>query len=151
MAQLCQAWENEALAITQKTAMREVRLRIGVVLAADGGALAVMKRPYQFGVGGPLGKGRQWMNWIHRDDLVNLIVNALQDTQYSGVYTRSKMKPGFQIVAGAYSSYVTRAIWKGIRSRFHFGMGIQRGESWERKQSDFFNCFGRSFKATQSL
>ena len=39
-------------------------------------------------------------------------------------YTRSKMKSGFQIVAGAYSSYVTRAIWKGIRSRFHFGMGI---------------------------
>ena len=41
-----------------------------------------------------------------------------------GTYTRSKMEPGFQIVAGAYSSYVTRAIWKGIRSRFHFGMGI---------------------------
>ena len=41
-------------------------------------------------------------------------------------YTRSKMKPGFQIVAGAYSSYVTRAIWKGIRSRFPFGMGIKR-------------------------
>ena len=39
-------------------------------------------------------------------------------------YTRSKMKSGFQIAAGAYSSYVTRAIWKGIRSRFHFGMGI---------------------------
>ena len=39
-------------------------------------------------------------------------------------YTRSKMKPGFQIAAGAYSSYVTRAIWKGFRSRFHFGMGI---------------------------
>ena len=40
-------------------------------------------------------------------------------------YTRSKVKPGFQIAAGTYSSYVTRAIWKGIRSRFHFGMGIR--------------------------
>ena len=39
-------------------------------------------------------------------------------------YTRSKMKSGFQIVAGAYSSYVTRAIWEGIRFRCHFGMGI---------------------------
>ena len=40
------------------------------------------------------------------------------------IYTRSKMEPGFQIAAGSYSSYVTRAIWKDIRSRFHFGMGI---------------------------
>ena len=59
----------------------------------------------------------------------NLVSDARQvqsfiKKEFEKTYTRSKMEPGFQIVAGAYSSYVTRAIWKGIRSRFHFGMGI---------------------------
>ena len=59
------------------------------------------------------------LGWVYKErNLVERLFNKLKN------YTRSKMKPGFQIATGAYSSYVTKAIWKGIRSRFHFGMGI---------------------------
>ena len=57
--------------------VRVVRLRIGLVLGAEGGLLARMMVPFEFGLGGPIGAGRQWMSWIHRDDLVRLIVHAI--------------------------------------------------------------------------
>ena len=57
--------------------MRVVRPRIGIVLGREGGALAQMLTPFKLGVGGPLGSGRQWMSWIHVDDLVALILFAI--------------------------------------------------------------------------
>lgn len=53
--------------------MRIVKLRIGMVLAHQGGYLAQLMLPFEFGAGGPIGNGRQWMSWVHRDDLVRLI------------------------------------------------------------------------------
>jgi uncharacterized protein len=65
---------------------RLVKLRIGIVLAADGGALGKMLPVFRMGFGGPVGTGRQWMSWIHRHDLCRLIATALEDGSYSGVY-----------------------------------------------------------------
>jgi uncharacterized protein (TIGR01777 family) len=73
LAGVCRAWEREALA-AQDLGVRSVVVRIGVVLGNDGGALAKMLPPFQLGVGGRLGSGRQWMSWIHLDDLVSLLV-----------------------------------------------------------------------------
>ena len=65
-------WEHEA---EQASAVTRVALvRTGLVLHPDGGALAELLRPFRLGVGGPLGSGRQYMPWIHRDDWVSLVL-----------------------------------------------------------------------------
>jgi len=72
LAEACRAWEAEAQR-AESFGVRVVRLRIGVVLDAGGGALAKMIPPFRFFAGGPLGSGRQWVSWIHREDVVRLI------------------------------------------------------------------------------
>lgn len=79
---LCAAWEEAATAAAG--GVRLVLLRIGLVLAGDGGMLARMLAPFEFGLGGPFGSGRQAMSWIHRDDLVRLIVRAIADGRFRG-------------------------------------------------------------------
>jgi uncharacterized protein (TIGR01777 family) len=71
LPELCTAWEREAAAAEQ-FGVRVVRLRIGIVLAPQGGALARMLPPFRMGTGGRLGSGRQWMSWIHLDDLCEM-------------------------------------------------------------------------------
>ncbi len=72
LANLCAGWEGAALG-AESAGVRSVALRIGIVLAREGGALAKMLPPFTLGLGGPLGSGRQWMSWISRPDLVRLI------------------------------------------------------------------------------
>jgi NAD dependent epimerase/dehydratase family enzyme len=62
LAELCGKWEAEALAARDAT--RVVLLRSGIVLAPEGGALPRMLAPFRFGLGGPLGSGRQWVAWM---------------------------------------------------------------------------------------
>ena len=76
LAEVCTAWEKEATA-AEDLGMRVVRLRTGVVLDARGGALQRMLPPFRMGAGGKLGNGKQWMPWIHIQDLVGLIQFAL--------------------------------------------------------------------------
>jgi uncharacterized protein (TIGR01777 family) len=80
---LCAAWEAAA-ALAARQAVRVVQLRIGIVLAREGGALPKMLLPFRLGLGGPLGDGRQWVPWIHIDDLVALVQKALADTSWIG-------------------------------------------------------------------
>jgi len=83
LAELCAAWEAEA-ARAEDAGVRVVRLRIGIVLGPDGGALAKMVPPFRACVGGPLGSGRQWMSWIHRADVIGLIGWALTEPRARG-------------------------------------------------------------------
>jgi uncharacterized protein (TIGR01777 family) len=76
LAQVCQAWENEAQA-AGPLGPRVVRVRIGVVLDPRGGALQRMLPPFRMGAGGRLGHGKQWMSWIHLEDLAALFQFAL--------------------------------------------------------------------------
>jgi uncharacterized protein (TIGR01777 family) len=80
--ELCAAWEGAAVAAAGD--VRLVLLRTGLVLGREGGMLARMLTPFEFGFGGPFGAGRQMMSWIHRDDLVRLIVRAIADHGFSG-------------------------------------------------------------------
>jgi uncharacterized protein (TIGR01777 family) len=80
---LCRDWE-EAAAGAERHGVRVVRLRIGVALAREGGALALMLRPFRLGLGGPIGSGRQWMPWVHVDDVVGLILLGLGADAASG-------------------------------------------------------------------
>jgi uncharacterized protein (TIGR01777 family) len=78
LPEVCLAWEREA-AGAEQLGMRVVRLRTGVVLARHGGALARMLPPFRMGVGGRLGNGRQWMSWIHLDDLCEMFRFAAEE------------------------------------------------------------------------
>jgi hypothetical protein len=83
LAGVCQAWEAEALR-AQALDVRVAMLRIGVVLGGDGGALGRMIIPFRLGLGGVLGSGRQWMSWVHRDDVVGIVMAALENAACSG-------------------------------------------------------------------
>ncbi len=76
LAEVCQAWEAEVCK-AEALGVRTVRVRIGVVLSAEGGALERMVPAFKMGAGGPLGTGRQWFPWVHLDDLVEIILLSL--------------------------------------------------------------------------
>jgi hypothetical protein len=82
-ADLCNAWERAANAASAR-GTRVVNLRIGLVLDKSGGPLPMMALPTRFGLGAILGPGRQWMSWITRDDLIRMIVTAVDDKRWSG-------------------------------------------------------------------
>jgi uncharacterized protein (TIGR01777 family) len=92
LADVCQSWEAEAKR-AEALGLRVVRLRIGMVLAAGGGALAKMLPPFLLGLGGPLGHGRQWLSWVHRDDVCGLIQWALTSAQISGAVNATAPEP----------------------------------------------------------
>ena len=91
LASLCQRWETAASAVPNS--VRQVSLRIGIVLASDGGALGKMLPIFRTGFGGPIGSGKQWMSWIHRSDLCGLIQTALTDQSWSGVVNAVAPEP----------------------------------------------------------
>ncbi len=92
LAEVCQKWEAEAKAV-KESGVRLVIVRVGIVLANGGGALGKMLTPFQLGAGGPIGTGNQWFSWIHRDDLVNIIIKALSKTEMEGVYNATSPNP----------------------------------------------------------
>lgn len=77
------AWEQEA-AKAEKLGIRTVYTRFGIVLGKDGGALSKMLLPYQLFIGGTVGSGKQWMSWVHLDDVVNMITFALETEAIQG-------------------------------------------------------------------
>jgi uncharacterized protein len=80
---LCEAWEAAAQP-AEELGVRVVYLRIGLVLGTEGGLITRMLTPFEFGLGGPLGTGRQWMSWIERDDLVRLIAHVIATPDLAG-------------------------------------------------------------------
>ena len=92
LAQVCQAWEGEAEKV-KEAGVRLVILRFGIVLGEGGGALDKMLTPFKMFAGGPLGSGRQWFSWIHREDLVNLIIAAIQRKDMEGVFNATAPNP----------------------------------------------------------
>ncbi len=92
LAQICVKWEEEALrAASDRT--RVVCIRTGIVLEKDGGALAQMLPPFKFGVGGPVGSGRQYCPWIHRDDWVALVRWAIATAAARGAINATAPHP----------------------------------------------------------
>ncbi|HEV7733554.1 MAG TPA: TIGR01777 family oxidoreductase [Candidatus Binatia bacterium] len=92
LARVCRDWEAEAVR-AEALGLRVARLRFGVVLAPDGGALAKMLIPFRACLGGPIGGGRQWMSWVHRDDVVGLVREALGNEAYAGAVNVTSPNP----------------------------------------------------------
>jgi uncharacterized protein (TIGR01777 family) len=85
-------WEKSALA-AQANGIRVALIRIGVVLDKHGGALPQMLTPFKFGVGGPIGSGRHWFSWIHMDDMVGILLLALDHPQAQGPINATAQNP----------------------------------------------------------
>ncbi len=91
-AELCAKWE--AVASSAETlGVRVACLRIGIVLGLPGGALGQMLPPFKLGLGGPMGSGQQWMSWIHRDDLVAMMLRLMDDASLSGAFNGTAPEP----------------------------------------------------------
>lgn len=80
---VCVSWERAAARASEQ-GVRTIMLRTGLVIDRSGGMLAKLLTPFEFGLGGRFGDGQHWMSWIHRDDLVRLIVHAMAHRQISG-------------------------------------------------------------------
>ncbi len=92
LARVCVTWEEEARrAATGHT--RVVCIRTGVVLEKDGGALPQMLPPFRFGVGGPVGSGRQYWPWIHRQDWVDLVRWAIRTPESGAAVNATAPNP----------------------------------------------------------
>jgi uncharacterized protein (TIGR01777 family) len=91
LADVCRAWEDQA-DLAESLGMRVVKLRIGVVLGKGGGALKKMLPPFRAFVGGKVGGGRQWMPWIHLQDLIGLVAYCV-DRPLAGVVNGTAPEP----------------------------------------------------------
>jgi len=92
LAEVCQAWEAEALAAAS-LGVRVALVRIGVVLARDGGALPKMALPVRLFQGCKLGSGNQGLSWIHLDDLVAMLVEAAANPAWQGAFNGTAPEP----------------------------------------------------------
>ncbi|HKJ03354.1 MAG TPA: TIGR01777 family oxidoreductase, partial [Longimicrobiales bacterium] len=106
LAEVVRAWEG-ATAPAEKAGLRVVRLRTGVVISPEGGALGQMLLPFQMGVGGRLGSGRQYFSWIDMDDLLGVILHALHDDGLRGPVNATAPNP---VTNAAFTDALGRAL-----------------------------------------
>ena len=92
LARSCVEWEAAARQL-EPIGVPLVIVRIGVVLSTAGGALTQMLTPFKLGVGGPVGNGRQWTSWVHIDDLIGIILHALDQEHVTGVINGTAPEP----------------------------------------------------------
>ena len=106
LASVCRQWEDEA-AHARRSGTRVVWIRTGLVLEHGGGALPKMLPPFWFGVGGPLGTGRQYWPWIHRRDWVDLVSWAIRTEAVEGPLNATAPHP---ITNAAFARALGRAL-----------------------------------------
>lgn len=85
LGETCKLWEQSADRFNE-LGIRTVKIRTGVVLTKHGGALAKMVTPIKIGIGSALGNGRQYLTWIHINDLCGIYIKAIEDAQMHGAY-----------------------------------------------------------------
>jgi len=92
LASVVKTWEAEVDRIAS-LGIRVVKIRIGIVLSDGGGALQEMAQPVRWGIGSPLGTGKQWTSWIHIDDLCNIFMKGVEGGLMSGTYNAVSPNP----------------------------------------------------------
>ncbi len=108
LAETCQQWEKEAGKV-EWGGVRSARVRTGIVLGPGGGALQAMLTPFRLGAGGPLGSGRQWWSWVHRDDVVSLILYLIEHPDFSGSVNGTAPEPMRQ---KDFAKVLGRVLWR---------------------------------------
>lgn len=92
LGECCRLWEAAATPASAR-GIRTVIVRVGIVLAATGGALPQMAAPVRKYIGSPLGSGKQWVPWIHLDDICGIFLKAIQDNTMQGIYNGTAPNP----------------------------------------------------------
>ncbi|MCF0038639.1 TIGR01777 family oxidoreductase [Dyadobacter fanqingshengii] len=92
LSQVTVVWEKAADDIAA-LGIRTVKLRTGIVLSNEGGAIPKMAAPAKFGFGSPLGSGKQWISWIHIDDLCRMYIEAMENESWQGAYNAIASQP----------------------------------------------------------
>lgn len=92
LSDVCKIWESEAEKI-QTYGVRSVRVRTGLVLSPDDGALKQMLPPFKYFIGGPLGDGKQWASWLHIDDIVEIYIHAIDNEKLRGAINAASPNP----------------------------------------------------------
>jgi uncharacterized protein (TIGR01777 family) len=110
---VCEAWERAA-GRARSFGVRVVLLRTGLVLGIEGGLLSRLLAPFEFGLGGPIGGGTQWMSWIERDDLVRLIAHILATPDLRGPVNATAPEPVRNVT---FASELGRALNRPARLR----------------------------------
>ena len=105
LADVCVRWERQVE--TAKIGTRTVIVRTGIVLDADGGALEKMLPPFKAGLGGPIGSGKQYMPWIHLDDLIGIYLAALDNDAFAGPINAAAPEP---VTNKAFAKALGRAV-----------------------------------------
>ncbi len=111
LSESCILWEAAA---DEGTAMgiRVVKIRIGIILSKEGGALAAMAKPIKYFVGACLGSGKQWMPWVHIDDIVGIFTKAVEDEAMIGVYNGCAPYPSSnKLVTKRIAWHLSRPVW----------------------------------------
>ena len=85
LGRTCARWEGVADRF-EAIGVRSVKIRTGIVLSKQGGALSKLSLPIKFGVGAPIGNGRQFMPWIHIEDLCGIFIHAIEHTHLNGAF-----------------------------------------------------------------
>lgn len=86
LSRTCKKWESAAFQFHEELNVRVVALRTSFVVSKDSEAFKKMILPTRFGLGAPMGNGKQYMSWIHIDDLCNLYIKSIEDSSMSGIY-----------------------------------------------------------------
>lgn len=92
LAESCIAWE-QAVDEAEALGLRIVKFRTGIVLDPEDGALAEIARPVKLGLGAALGSGRQWVSWIHKEDVANMYLFALENESLRGIFNMAAPHP----------------------------------------------------------
>ncbi len=111
LGKTCQLWED-AVQLFDGIAQREVRIRTGVVLDEQSGALPKLMLPVKLGMAASLGSGKQWMPWIHYEDLCRIYLKAIEDSDFSGAYNAtSPQHSTHKQVLSELSSVLRKPFW----------------------------------------
>jgi uncharacterized protein (TIGR01777 family) len=125
LPEVCKEWEDAADTVAQ-LGVRVVKLRIGIVLGPDGGALEKMIPLFKWGLGGKLGSGKQWFPWIHVEDLAGMIDWAIRTPSASGVYNATAPNP---VTNGQFTAALAKSLGRwAILPAPKFGLRIALGE-----------------------
>ncbi len=111
LAKCCVKWED-AVDAGLEMGIRVIKLRIGLILSKKGGALATIAKPIKFFIGAPLASGRQWMPWIHINDVVGIFTKAVEDEAMTGIYNTAAPYPVTnKLLTKRIAWHLSRPVW----------------------------------------
>ena len=110
LAEVTKQWEDEIDRV-QSLGIRVVKIRVGIVLSKKGGALEKMVLPIKYGVGSALGSGKQYLSWIHMDDMCGIFLKAIDDASLNGAYNAAANWDTNEDMTKTIAKVISRPLW----------------------------------------